>query len=225
MNEIRVLLADDQELFIESLKIVLESRTPDIRVCGIAHDGRQAIRLAEETSPSVILLDVRMPVMNGVEAARIIRERHPAVRIVMLTTYDEDEYVTEALRYGAVGYLLKNMPPHELITSIRAVNNGIFQISPVVARKLMSAKGMETATTESIANTFPPEAKVSDLLKTLTPKERQILEYLKQAMDNKQIAKQVNLAEQTVKNNVHAIYAKLSISNRMQLIRLLNEIR
>jgi DNA-binding NarL/FixJ family response regulator len=225
VKTIRVLLVDDQELFVDCLKVVLEARAHEVEVCGIARDGKAAVRLAEELAPTLVLMDVRMPVMNGVEAARIIRERHPSIKIVMLTTYDEDEYVTEALRYGAVGYLLKNMPPEELIASIRAVSGGIFQISPAAAKRLTGDRSEAASVPASISRDHPPDTSVTELLATLSPREKEILECLTLAMDNRKIANQMNLAEQTVKNYVHSIYEKLGITNRMELIRLLNQMK
>ena len=133
----RVLLVDDQELFVRNLQIVLESRAGDIEVVGIARDGREALQRVRESKPDIVLMDVRMPVMDGVEATRLIHDRHPAIRVVMLTTFDDDEYVYHALEYGAVGYLLKSIPPDELFACIRAVAGGATLMSSTVKEKLV----------------------------------------------------------------------------------------
>ena len=137
-NEVTVLIADDQELFAEGLRVVIESRAPGFRVVGIAHDGAEAVSMARQLHPDVILMDVRMPKMDGVVATRIIHERQPAVKILILTTFDDDEYVHHSLKNGAIGYLLKNRPAEELIDSVRALAKGIIQIDPAVSRKVFT---------------------------------------------------------------------------------------
>jgi DNA-binding NarL/FixJ family response regulator len=219
MAKIRVLLVDDQKLFVDSLKIVLQSRTDDMDVVGVASNGEEAISMAGRHKPDVILLDVRMPGMDGVEAARILHERYPEIRIVMLTTYDDDEYVRDAIKYGAAGYLLKSIPPSELAASIRVAATGTIQISPEVAGKVLrdSAQVLIDSTGP---DRLPQE--IRELYETLTNREREVLALLTKAYDNHQIADALNIADQTVKNHVHAIYDKLYVSNRMQLIQLMN---
>lgn len=134
---IRVLLVDDQVLFVHGLRTVLEVRGEGISVVGTAGNGREALELVPQLRPDVVLMDVRMPVMDGVEATRLLRESHPEVNIMMLTTFDDDTYVTEALNHGAAGYVLKDIPPDQLVVSIRAVHNGSVLISPQVAKKLL----------------------------------------------------------------------------------------
>jgi len=222
MAKIRVLLADDQELFANSLRIVLESRTDDMDVVGVARNGREAADLVDTAGPDVILMDVRMPEMDGVEATRVIHEKHPNAKIVMLTTYDDDAYVNDALRFGAVGYLLKSIPPSELIASVRAASAGhAVQISPSIAAKLLkeSARSLLEAQEQK---TFSEE--VRELYDTLTRRERQVLALLSKAYDNRQIAETLDIADQTVKNHVHSIYEKLYVSNRMELIRMMKEV-
>ncbi len=219
MQRIRVLLVDDQKLFVNSLKIVLQSRTDDVEVVGVAFDGAQALAMAAETRPHVVLMDVRMPVMDGVQAVRAMRERFPEVRVVMLTTYDEDQYVRDALKYGAAGYLLKSIPPAELIASIRVARSGTIQISPEVARKALKESAQQLV--EGVTESRPPEG-VRGLYEALTGREREVLALLTKAYDNAQIAEALQIAPQTVKNHIHAIYDKLRVANRLQLIQVMS---
>lgn len=211
---IRLLLVDDQRVFVEGLKFVLEARASDMSVVGMASDGREAVSLAAATRPDIILMDVRMPVMNGVDATKAILEQNPKQKIVMFTTFDDDEYVKAAIRCGAIGYLLKNRPPMELINSLRAVNDGIIQIDPMVAEKLLHTESRDDATS----------AAVEEALQSLTDRERQVLHLIAQALDNRQIADHLNVAEQTARNYVSNIYAKLGTSHRMEIVRILSRL-
>ena len=211
---IRVLLVDDQRVFVEGLKFVLEARASDMKVVGLAANGREAISLAESTRPDIVLMDVRMPVMNGVDAAEVISRRLPDTRIVMFTTFDDDEYVKAAMRHGAIGYLLKNRPPIELINSLRAVKDGIIQIDPMVARKLLHTDRAEDA----------ESARIVEGIRTLTGREREVLHLIAQALDNRQIAEHLNVAEPTARNYVSNIYAKLGTTHRMEIMKILNDI-
>ena len=140
---LRILLAEDQSLFAESLKTFLMNYAEDMQVLGIAGNGKEAVAMTAELHPDIILMDVYMPVMNGVEATAAIKASHPEVKIIMLSTYDEDEYVRKALLAGASGYLLKDISPTELILSIRALQTGIMQISPAIARNLVHNRYIE----------------------------------------------------------------------------------
>lgn len=211
---IRLLLVDDQSLFLEGLKLVLESRATDIDVVGTALDGREAIQAARDLMPDIILMDVRMPGVDGVEATREIHAELPHIRIVMLTTFSDDEYVHTALQDGAIGYLLKNRPPNELISAIRAVRDGTLQIDPSVAEVLLRKGGA------------PPGAE-DDLesdIRSLTTRERDVLRCLLQALDNKQIARHLNVAEQTARNYISRVYDKLWVTHRTQLMRRADKI-
>jgi DNA-binding NarL/FixJ family response regulator len=208
--KLRLLLVDDQVLFVESLKCVLEEHAADIDIVGTAYDGEEAVALARKLNPDLVLMDVRMPKMDGVQATRRIREWNPKARIVMLTTFDDDEYVDIAMKFGAAGYLLKNIPPDELIRSIRAVRSSIAQISPEIVRRLLSKPDS--------AGARPPVAE------RLTLREREILDLIVEAKENREIAGQLGVSEQTVKNHVHNLYEKLGVSNRLQLIKALGNI-
>jgi DNA-binding NarL/FixJ family response regulator len=211
---IRIVIADDQALFSETLKMVLESRSEEIRVVGLGYTGRQAIQLVEELKPDLVLLDIRMPEMDGVVATKILHEKFPDVRILILTTYDDDSYILDALRYGAVGYILKNIPPDKLIDSIITIKNGNVLISPEVAQKLIAhAVGTRgEADGEKSLNLVP------DLwYDILSRREREILRLLANGFDNKQIADELFLADQTVKNHISEIYSKLGLHDRVKL--------
>ena len=223
MKSIRVILVDDQNLFVESLRIVLESRAKDIKVIAVAYNGQEAVQYAIELEPNVILMDVRMPGIDGVEATRIIHKKMPRIKIVMLTTFDNDEYVQNALRFGAVGYLLKNIAPLRLIACIRAVEDGIVQISPSVSEKLL-LKGFHIAECGERDYEESAEGNLGSALATLTKREKEVLNYLTKAYENREIAQRMFVAEQTLKNHVSVIYAKLGITSRIQLIKLLSNI-
>jgi DNA-binding NarL/FixJ family response regulator len=217
MVSIRVMLADDQMLFVQSLKTVLEADADDIEVVAVAYDGAEAVRLAGERGPDLALMDVRMPVMDGVEAVRRINQSHPSVRTVMLTTFDDDEYVHTALRYGAVGYLLKDIPPAELVASIRAINEGVVLMSPAIARRLA-----ERAASGEIARweVFDSEKAMHAGLGRLSGREIEVLELIGRGMGNKQIAEKLYIAPQTVRNHISTIYTKLGVHDRYEAMQI-----
>ena len=169
--------------------------------------------LTAELQPDVILMDVRMRKMNGVEATKRIMEQFPETRILMLTTFDDDEYVIEALKYGAVGYLLKDMPPSELITAVRAVYEGGVLISPRVAAKLVEKLVQQT---ENQTPAQAAETKEPAWVKELSSREKEILKLLAKGLDNEEIARTLHIAKQTVKNYVSVIYGKLGVRDRVQ---------
>jgi len=202
MKKTRILLADDQILFVESLKTVIEHLADDMVVVGIVHDGEEAISFTRKYRPDMILMDVRMPNVDGVEATRVIHREFEDIRIIMLTNFDEDEYVKQAMNIGAVGYLLKDMGPDKLLSNLRAVQNGAVLISPALTQKLFSA------------------ADQPGWLSRLTDKERTILTLLSRGYKNREIAERVCLGEQTVKNYITSIYQKMDIDSRFKAIRM-----
>ncbi|ORC35974.1 hypothetical protein B4O97_07855 [Marispirochaeta aestuarii] len=216
MDSIRVLMVDDQLLFVESLKAVIETRADDISIVGIASDGNEAITMAEHFRPDVILMDVRMPSLDGVKATRIIHERFPDIQVMMLTTFDDDEYVCEALSCGAVGYLLKDIPPSEVIASIRAVKEGSVLISASVASKIIRIISSSHIKEEHEKNS----EKLPDELKDLSHREREVLVLLSKGLNNKEIADRLFLAEQSVKNLVSVIYSKIGTHSRLEAMRI-----
>ena len=138
MSEINVLIADDQLLFAESLKMVLEQRSDDIKKVSVVNDGESAVKSADSEKPDVILMDIHMPVLNGVEALKIIKSKFPGIKIIILTMDSDDDFISEALKHGAEGYMLKDIPPNELILAIKAVYEGSVLISPLIAQKLIN---------------------------------------------------------------------------------------
>ncbi|MCK5155398.1 MAG: response regulator transcription factor [Spirochaetales bacterium] len=213
-NVIRVVIADDQELFAQSLHYVIEARADDIKIVDIAGNGEEAVATAKKYKPDVILMDVRMPKLDGVQATKIILGDNPNIRILMLSTFQDDEYVRTAIKYGAVGYLLKNIAPEKVIKSIRAVHCGIVQISPIIAQALI--KGDKTPDKDELEN--------DDLFfEPLTNREKEVLQLIVKSYENRQIAIFLNVTEQTAKNYVHNLYMKLGVSSRMQLLRVLQK--
>ncbi len=223
MKKVRVLLVDDQVLFVESLRTVLETRAADFEVVGVALSGREAIRLVVEQHPDIILMDVRMPDMDGVEATRIIHEAYPDIHVLMLTTFDDDVYVVEALNHGAAGYMLKDIPPEDLIVSLRAVSSGSIIISPQVANKMLRNRESDAPAEEGVETRTP--ASSESFLRYLSRREIEILRLIGQGADNVLIAKKLSIAEQTVKNHVSVIYSKLHVHNRMQAMKLANTLK
>lgn len=202
MSKTRVLLADDQILFVESLKIVIDSSANDMQVVGIVHDGKEVLDFVHRCKTDMILMDVRMPNIDGVEATKIVHQKYADIKIVMLTNFDEDEYVKHAMEFGAVGYLLKDMPPSELVSSLRAVRDGAVLMSPSVTDRLFR-------------NEENP-----DWLDALTKKEKDILCLISKGYRNREIGENLNLGEQTVKNYISSIYTKMGIDSRFKAIRM-----
>ena len=221
MSKIRVVIADDQPLFAGSMKIVLEGYgRGEIEVAGIAHNGKDAVELVRETLPQVVLMDVRMPVMDGVEATRRIHTEFPEIKIMILTTFDDDDYVHHALVNGAVAYVLKEIQPEELITAVKAINDGSYLISSSVGVRIVDMVRSE--------NKAPVERKeeVADMLlrfPTLSHREVEVLDLITQSYDNHEIAKKLFVGEQTIKNYVSSIYAKLGVTDRIHAVRLVKE--
>ena len=216
---IRLLIVDDQQLFAESLSLFLTNYAPEIRVIGIASGGRQAIDLAARLSPDVILMDVYMPGVNGVQATARIREQNPRIKILMLSTYDEDDFVHQALECGAAGYVLKDISPTELIACVRALQSGMVQISPQIAQRLVGSFDSESRLTDrKLSERFPD-------YHSLAHREKEIFFLLATSYDNIEIAEKLGLSERTVRNYVSTIYSKLQISSRFEIIQLANKLQ
>lgn len=216
MENINILLVDDQVLFVESLKTVIETHTNDLKVVGIAFNGEMAVKLSLEKKPDIILMDVRMPGMSGVECTRIIKKKIPSMQIMMLTTFDDDEYIYEALSAGAVGYILKDIHPTYLISAIRSIHEGGLLISSNVAQKIVD-KLIHTPGKGKIA-THDHQVKHT-LLDELSKREREVLLQISKGYTNKEIAENLFIIEQTVKNHVSTIYSKLGVRDRVQALR------
>jgi DNA-binding NarL/FixJ family response regulator len=207
---IRVLLCDDQALVRSGFRMILEARE-DIEVVGEAEDGAQVLDLARRRRPDVILMDVRMPRLDGVEATRRLVEEGSEARILILTTFDLDEYVYEALRAGASGFLLKDLQPAQLVEAIRVVARGEALLAPTVTRRLLDrfAQGLPGAPGEP-----PPE------LSSLTERELEVLGLLASGLSNAELAERLFLSETTVKTHVSSILRKLGLRDRVQAVVL-----
>jgi DNA-binding NarL/FixJ family response regulator len=205
---IRVLVCDDQALVRSGFRMILEAR-PDLEVVGEAEDGLQAIELAEQTGPDVVLMDVRMPNLDGVEATRrIVRSGSPA-RVIVLTTYDVDEHVYDAVRAGASGFLLKDVQPTQLVAAIRVVAAGDALLAPSVTRRLLDRFA------RSLPDRAPP-----DSLSSLTEREIEVLRLLATGLSNAELAERLFVSEATVKTHVSSVLRKLGVRDRVQAVVL-----
>jgi DNA-binding NarL/FixJ family response regulator len=210
---IRVLLCDDQALVRSGFRMILDARD-DIEVVGEAQDGLQVIELARGLDPDVILMDVRMPNVDGVEATRRLVEAGSRARIIILTTFDLDEYVYEALRAGASGFLLKDVEPAQLVDAIRVVAAGEALLAPSITRRLL----------DRFADTLPgDEAKPAPALESLTERELEVLKLLAGGLSNAELAEKLFLSETTVKSHISSVLRKLDLRDRVQAVVLAYE--
>jgi len=206
MTPIRILIVDDQRLMREGLATLLELED-DLEIAGEAEDGQAALDQYEGLRPDVVLMDIRMPRMDGVEATRRLRQRWPDARVIILTTFDDDAYVFDGLRAGALGYLLKDVSGQELAEAVRKVAAGGALIEPSVARKVLA---------EFTRLTEPARPAIDHLPEPLSERELEILRLVTAGASNRQIAGQLFLAEGTVKNYISTILAKLGVEDRTQ---------
>ena len=213
MTKIRVLLADDQDIIRTGLTIILNHQ-PDLEVIGQAADGVEVVEFAKQLHPDVILMDIKMPRLNGIQATRQIIAALPRTQIIILTTYDTDDWVFDGIRAGAVGYLLKDASGDNLAEAVRGAMRGESQMDPTVARKVLREFQHATSTSKTI----PPPAPDNDPLEKLTDREEEILKLLAVGLSNKEIAQQLSLSEGTVKNHISAILAKLHANDRTQAV-------
>lgn len=206
-DPVHVLVVDDQELVREGIASLLGIQ-PGIRVVGTAADGAEAVDAALVLAPEVVLMDVRMPGMDGVEAVTVIGSRAPGCKVVMLTTFDDEEYVVRALRAGAVGYLLKNLPAAELAAAVRLAHRGVAQLDPAVTRRLAAAPPPPPASTAP-----PPPVRGEP---EPTAREVEILRLVAAGATNREIASRLYLSEGTVKNHISRILTRLGLRGRAQ---------
>lgn len=200
---INVLLVDDQNLIRQGLRALLEMEA-DLQIIGEAENGQVAIDLVQELQPNVVLMDIRMPVMDGVTATKEICQRFPQVNILILTTFDDDIYVSAAIGHGAKGYLLKDTPSEEIAAAIRAVDRGYTHLAPGMMAKVMAGRVNESAVA------LPIE------LQELTPRELEVLKLIATGANNKEIAQQLYISEGTVKNHVTNLLSRLNLRDRTQ---------
>jgi DNA-binding NarL/FixJ family response regulator len=203
---IRIVLVDDQQIIRQGLKSLLESK-PDLTVVGEAQNGHDALEQVAALQPDVVLMDVRMPVMDGVMATQLICQQFPGTKVLVLTTFDDDEYITKAVQVGAKGYFLKDTHSDELADAIHAVYKGHTQLGPGLLEK-------------AIASTFSPPSPQPNVLPTelteLTPREQEVLRFIAVGASNREIAEALFISERTVKNHMSSILSRLNLRDRTQ---------
>ncbi len=202
---IKVLIADDQEIVCEGLKRILQS-DPDIKVIGIANNGQQALDLINHQTPDIVLMDLQMPIMNGVQAICQLRKTYPDLPVLVLTTYMDDKWLFDAIRAGATGYLLKDRPRHELLEAIKGTVSGEAYLDPSVAKKVLN----------QVASA--PEPIQFDESIEISERERDILTLLVEGLSNAEIAQRLFLSEGTVRNYLSSLFVKLEVSDRTQAV-------
>jgi DNA-binding NarL/FixJ family response regulator len=199
----RVVICDDQAVVTDGLEMILNA-DPEIQVVATAQDGEEAIRKVAETRPDLVLMDLKMPGMNGIQATRVIHLEHPEVRVLVLTTYGDDEWVFDAIRAGAAGYLLKGTPRQELIKALKGTLKGETHVDPAVAGKIFAHVAQS------------PSHQESQVAHDLSEREREVLVLLAQGLTNAEIAERLFLTRGTVRNYVSAILNKLGVEDRTQ---------
>ena len=211
---LRVLIADDQALVRTGLRMIVEAE-PDIEVVGEAANGVDAIKESKRQQPDVVLMDIRMPNMDGVEATRqLVRASTKPVKFMVLTTFDLDEYIVEALRAGASGFLLKDAPPERLVEAIRVVAAGDALLAPSITRRLL----------DRFATKLPPfDGRIPSALESLTEREVEVLKLMAKGFSNAEIAEELYLSETTVKTHVSRVLMKLELRDRVQAVVLAYE--
>ena len=210
-KSINILIVDDQVLFAENLKLMLETLTPDIHCIDIAFNGQEAIdKLMHISAPDIILLDVRMPVMDGVQAAKIIKKQWPEIKIVMLTTFIDDEYVREAIEYGAAGYFIKNIKPMDLISSLKTIATNDSSI--ILPEDWISTHFSQESRSEW-----------NNFIARLGNREKEVLKLVSKGYNNKRIAEELFISEPTVRNYNSRIYAKIGSKDRLEVISIVRQ--
>lgn len=205
MNVIRLVIADDHTLFGQGLQALFQS-IPDIEVAGFARSGAEAISMVADLQPDVVLMDIQMPDVNGIQATRRILQANPHIGVMMLTMFEDDDTVFAAMRAGARGYILKGAGQEEMLRAIRAVSNGQALFGPAIATRLMN---FFTASKPGM----PPKR-----FPDLTPREHEVLELIAQGLNNQAIARRLSISEKTVRNHVSNIFNKLQVADRAQAI-------
>jgi len=220
---VRVLVVDDQRLMRDGIVSLLEMQD-GIEVVGTASNGQEALEKAVSLRPDVILMDVRMPVMDGVVATGQVLSKLPSCRILMLTTFDDEEYVLDALRAGASGYLLKDLPAPDLASAVRAVYKGIYQLDPAVASKVIASlsrpraidSAKQPAPVSSTSSTMGDAGYLSPRSADLTGREVEVLRLIAKGATNREIAEQLVISEGTVKNHISNLLSRLGLRDRTQ---------
>ncbi|KAM3102130.1 response regulator [Phormidesmis sp. 146-12] len=203
---IRLLLVEDQTLLRQGLRRLLEAQS-DLQVIGEAENGQQAIEQAAQLQPDLVLMDVQMPVMDGVAATQMICDRSPQIKVLILTTFDDEHYIQQAMDFGAIGYLLKDTPSDELADAIRSAHRGYTQLGPGLFQKVFSQR---VASPNSVSS-----SKIE--LAELSPREREVLSLIATGANNREIAEILCITEKTVKNHVSSILSRLNLRDRTQI--------
>jgi len=202
---IRVIVCDDQEIVTQGLSTILNN-DPEIEVVGAAYDGLELLRLLPEKSPDLVLLDLKMPVMNGIQAAQRIQQTFPKVRVIILTTYDDDEWLFDALQSGVQGYLLKDTPSQQIVEAIKGAMKGETYLDPSIAGKVVSSIAYQT-----------PSGKSRNAIQ-LSERETEVLHLMARGLTNADIARELFLSEGTVRNYASALFNRLGVNDRTQAV-------
>jgi DNA-binding NarL/FixJ family response regulator len=214
---IKIVIVDDQEIVREGLKMIL-SLNEELEVIGEASNGQELLKLVETKMPEVVLMDIRMPIINGIETTKLMKEKYPGVKVIILTTFNEDEYIFEGLKNGADSYILKDSGSKEIFAAIKSVLEGEMLLNPKVTVKVINAlNSMQT-------NRELPKGdkEIEKLLSTLTPRELEVARHVLEGQSNKDIAKALYVTEGTVKNYVSKVLEKLELKSRSELIVVLS---
>ncbi len=212
MSQIRILIADDHPVFLNGLNMLLKMKDSNINVVEVVSNGREVLDKLEQIDVDVVLLDIRMPEMDGIEAARFVRHRYPEIKIIVLTTFDDRRLIQDALHAGASGYLLKDAPVEKIIAAIKSVNEGNVLISPKVAAVLGTHD--EKSTLEENQD-LEAQEKINDL----SPREQEVIFLLAKGMNNLEIAEELFISERTVRNYVSHIYDIIGVHSRLEAIK------
>jgi DNA-binding NarL/FixJ family response regulator len=205
---IRVLLVDDQRLMLDGISALL-AEYADLDIVGLASNGQEAIELAAQKHPDVILLDIRMPVMDGIRALKALRAEHPSCKILMLTTFEDDDYIVEALQNGAIGYLLKDLPALELAQATRAAHRGVYSFDPRTGKRI--AQLVVSRPDKRLSHG-------SEEFYSLSEREQEVMLLVARGYSNREIAAKLSITEGTVKNHLSNIFASLNLTGRAQII-------
>ncbi|TVY01941.1 response regulator [Cohnella terricola] len=205
--KIRLLLADDHQIVLKGISFFLGLQ-PDFEIVGEAHNGQEAVEMATSLKPDIVLMDLNMPVMDGIEASKLITERHPEVKVLVLTSFSDSSHIVPALQTGAIGYMLKEVEPDQLVEAIRSAYKGNVQLHPEISNAILSQLSPNGSEAKKL-----PDIEVA---KALTRRELEVLEQLTKGLSNKEIAQTLVVAEKTVKTHVSSILSKLNLSDRTQ---------
>lgn len=209
MEKIRILVVDDHTLVREGFARMLEL-SPELQVLGQAASAKDALEMVKTLQPDIVLMDINMPGMNGIEATRIIKNEYPDVEVIILSMYDEEQYVLESVKAGATGYVLKEISPEDLLRAVKTVHNGGSMIQPSLARKVLK----EFA---HLARESPAPGRAT-LLRELSEREVEVLQYVADGKSNREIADTLTISEKTVKAHLRSIFRKLEVSDRAQAV-------